>query len=174
MVRVTLDHTHSSWRSRQLRLDRDSLFSLFYLPLLKPSEFFSFLKIHHQIPPNVSPALFPLDFLKSRRLSLNHSRRQPQRLYLISISAQSKGTDGFNFDCVCEFWAEFLWCMKFVMWVWLWFLRWSCRSESLGFAEEKMQRQTRLMERNNSMRGKRQMEGGEEEQPERKRPALAR
>ncbi|KAK9931816.1 hypothetical protein M0R45_019077 [Rubus argutus] len=36
-----------------------------------------------------------------------------------------------------------------------------------------MQRQTRLMERNNSMRGKRQMEGGEEEQPERKRPALA-
>ncbi|ONI27468.1 hypothetical protein PRUPE_1G089100 [Prunus persica] len=36
-----------------------------------------------------------------------------------------------------------------------------------------MQRQTRLMERTNSMRGKRQMEGGEEEQPERKRPALA-
>ncbi|XP_004309953.1 PREDICTED: uncharacterized protein LOC101314910 [Fragaria vesca subsp. vesca] len=36
-----------------------------------------------------------------------------------------------------------------------------------------MQRQTRLMERNNSMRGKRQAEGGEEEQPERKRPALA-
>lgn len=39
---------------------------------------------------------------------------------------------------------------------------------------EKMQRQTRLMERNNSMRGKRQAEGGEEEQQERKRPALAR
>ncbi|PRQ37481.1 putative CALMODULIN-BINDING PROTEIN60 [Rosa chinensis] len=36
-----------------------------------------------------------------------------------------------------------------------------------------MQRQTRLMERNNSMRGKRQMEGEEEDQPERKRPALA-
>ncbi|KAM0989447.1 hypothetical protein ACFX15_012863 [Malus domestica] len=34
-------------------------------------------------------------------------------------------------------------------------------------------RQTRLMERTNSMREKRQMEGGEEEQPERKRPALA-
>lgn len=33
---------------------------------------------------------------------------------------------------------------------------------------------TRLMERTNSMRGKRPMEGGEEEQAERKRPALAR
>ncbi|KAM6579517.1 hypothetical protein CsatA_003291 [Cannabis sativa] len=33
--------------------------------------------------------------------------------------------------------------------------------------------QTRLMERTNSMRGKRPLEGGEDEQPERKRPALA-
>ncbi|XAR51186.1 hypothetical protein NMG60_11005742 [Bertholletia excelsa] len=33
--------------------------------------------------------------------------------------------------------------------------------------------QTRYMERTNSMRGKRSLEGGEDEQPERKRPALA-
>lgn len=47
-----------------------------------------------------------------------------------------------------------------------------CRSGNLGFGDK--MRQTRLMERTNSMREKRQMEGGEEEQPERKRPALAR
>ncbi|GMN52122.1 hypothetical protein TIFTF001_021271 [Ficus carica] len=34
--------------------------------------------------------------------------------------------------------------------------------------------QTRLMERTNSMRGKRPLEGGDDDQPERKRPALAR
>lgn len=34
--------------------------------------------------------------------------------------------------------------------------------------------QTRYMERTNSMRGKRSLEGDEEQQPERKRPALAR
>ncbi|PON97957.1 Calmodulin-binding protein [Trema orientale] len=33
--------------------------------------------------------------------------------------------------------------------------------------------QTRLMERTNSMRGKRSLEGGDDDQPERKRPALA-
>lgn len=50
----------------------------------------------------------------------------------------------------------------------------------LGFfwgvsADLKMQRQTRYMERTSSMsRGKRSLEGNEEEQPERKRPALAR
>lgn len=43
-----------------------------------------------------------------------------------------------------------------------------------------MQRQTRAMERSNSMRGKRSLDsgggsgGGDDEQPERKRPALAR
>ncbi|GMH13801.1 hypothetical protein Nepgr_015642 [Nepenthes gracilis] len=40
---------------------------------------------------------------------------------------------------------------------------------------QKLQRQTRSMERSNSMsRGKRSLDGGDEEQPERKRPALAR
>lgn len=37
-----------------------------------------------------------------------------------------------------------------------------------------MQRQTRYMERTNSMRDKRSLEGGDDELPERKRPALAR
>ena len=43
-----------------------------------------------------------------------------------------------------------------------------------------MQRQTRSVERSNSMRGKRSLDGGDggvgvrDEQPERKRPALAR
>lgn len=53
-----------------------------------------------------------------------------------------------------------------------------CRSRRLGVLEEWVSMQTRLMERNNSMRGKRSLDGGggegDDEQPERKRPALAR
>lgn len=53
-----------------------------------------------------------------------------------------------------------------------------CRSRRLGILEEWVSMQTRLMERTNSMRGKRSLDGGggggDDEQPERKRPALAR
>lgn len=53
----------------------------------------------------------------------------------------------------------------------------ACYLLLLGFGSlKKCKMQTRYMERTNSMRGKRSLEGGgdEEQEPERKRPALAR